>query len=43
MNGRFVSRDGGEMARRLREMMDEAPDASTKNEIMRLADRLEQM
>lgn len=33
----------GEMARKLREMMDDAPDANTKNEIQRLADRVEQM
>lgn len=32
-----------EMARKLREMMDDAPDANTKNEIQRLADRVEQM
>lgn len=42
-NGRFVSRDGSEMARKLREMMEDAPDANTKNEIQRLADRIEQM
>lgn len=33
----------GEMARKLREMMEDAPDANTKNEIQRLADRIEQM
>lgn len=42
-NGRFVSRDGSEMARRLREMMNEAPDDSTRNEIQRLADKMENM
>ena len=42
-NGRFVSRDGSEMARKLREMMDEAPDDSTRQEIQRLADRMESM
>lgn len=42
-NGRFVSRDGGEMANKLREMMEEAPDANTRNEIQRLAEKLENM
>jgi hypothetical protein len=42
-NGRFVSRDGSEMARRLREMMEEAPDDNARREIQRLADRMEQM
>lgn len=43
MNGRFVSRDASEMARKLREMMEEAPDAATKNDIQRLVDKMEQM
>lgn len=42
-NGRFVSRDGSEMARKLREMMESAPDESSKYEIQRLAERMEQM
>lgn len=42
-NGRFVSRDSGEMARRLREMMEEAPDNGTRSELQRLADKMEQM
>lgn len=42
-NGRFVSRDASEMSRRLREMMEEAPDESVKREIERLADRMESM
>lgn len=42
-NGRFVSRDGSEMAHRLREMMEDAPDEHTKREIQRLADKMEQM
>ena len=42
-NGRFVSRDGSEMARRLREIMDEAPDDSTRQKIQRLADEMENM
>ena len=41
--GRFTSRDASEMSRRLREMMEEAPDESTKREIQRLADKMEQM
>lgn len=41
--GRFVSRDASEMARKLREMMEEAPDESTKREIQRLAEKMEQM
>jgi len=42
-NGRFVSRDGSEMARRLREMMEDAPDESVKREIGRLAEKMESM
>lgn len=42
-NGRFVSRDGSEMARRLREMMQEAPDENARMEIQRLADKMESM
>ena len=42
-NGRFVSRDASEMARKLREMMEEAPDEASKREIERLADTMEQM
>ena len=42
-NGRFVSRDGSEMARKLREMMADAPDDSSRQEIQRLAERMEQM
>ena len=41
--GRFVSRDGGEMAHKLREMMEDAPDESVKREIQRLADKMEKM
>lgn len=43
MNGRFVSRDGSEMARKLREMMDEAPDDRIRSEIQRLANKMEDM
>ena len=43
MNGRFVSRDGSEMARKLREMMGEAPDESTRQEMQRLIERVENM
>lgn len=42
-NGRFVSRDASEMARKLREMMEEAPDEASKREIQRLADKMESM
>ena len=42
-NGRFVSRDGSEMARRLREMIAEAPDDNMRQEIQRLADKMENM
>ena len=42
-NGRFVSRDGSEMAHKLREMMEDAPDDRTRQEIQRLADKMEQM
>ena len=41
--GRFVSRDGGEMAHKLREMMNDAPDESVRREIQRLADKMESM
>ena len=41
--GRFVSRDASEMARKLREMMEEAPDEASKREIQRLAEKMEQM
>lgn len=41
--GRFISRDASEMSRKLREMMEDAPDENTKREIQRLADRMEQM
>lgn len=43
MNGRFVSRDGSEIARKMRELMEDAPDENTKREIQKLADRMEQM
>ena len=41
--GRYMSRDGSEMARRLREMMDETTDDSLRGEIRRLADKMESM
>lgn len=41
--GRFTSRDGSEMAHKLREMMADAPDESVKREIQRLADKMEKM
>ena len=41
--GRFVSRDGNEMAHRLREMMEDAPDDATRYEIQRLVDKMERM
>lgn len=43
MNGRFVSRDGSEMAHQLREMMNDAPDERMKSEIERLATKIETM
>ena len=42
-NGRFVSRDASEMSRKLREMMQDAPDENTRMEIQRLADRMDSM
>ena len=42
-NGRFVSRDGSEMAHQLREMMNDAPDERMKSEIERLATKIESM
>ena len=42
-NGRFVSRDGSEMARKLREMMADAPDENSRQEIQRLAEKMESM
>ena len=41
--GRFVSRDASEMARKLREMMEEAPDEASRRDIQRLAEKMEQM
>ena len=41
--GRFTSRDGSEMARKLRAMMEEAPDENARREIQRLADKMESM
>ena len=41
--GRFTMRDGSEMARRLRDMMHDAPDDSVRAELQRLAERMEQM
>lgn len=39
--GRFVSRDGSEMARKLRGMMEDAPDEASRREIQRLAEKME--
>ena len=41
--GRFVSKDGSEMARKLREMMEEAPDEHARRELQRLAAKMESM
>ena len=41
--GRFVSRDASGMARKLREMVDEAPDDASRREIQKLAEKMEQM
>ena len=41
--GRFASRDGSDMARKLRQMMEDAPDDSSRREIERLADKMESM
>lgn len=41
--GRFVSRDGSEMARQLRNMMETAPNDQAREEIRRLADKMENM
>ena len=43
MNGRFVSRDASEMARKLRDMASDAPDDASKREIERLAEKMEQI
>lgn len=43
MNGRFVSRDGSSMARQLREMANDAHDEQTRDEIERLASKIESM
>lgn len=42
-NGRFVSRDGSDMARQLREMAHNSDDEHVKSEIERLAGKIEQM
>lgn len=41
MNGRFVSRDGSDMARQLRDMMADAPDEQTRNDIRKLVEKME--
>ena len=41
--GRFVSRDGSEMAHKLREMMNETTDDTMRYEIKRLAEKMESM
>lgn len=41
--GRFTSRDGSEMAHKLREMMEDAPDEATRSEIQRLVEKMERM
>lgn len=41
--GRFTSRDGSEMAHKLREMMHETTDDGLKAEIRRLAEKMESM
>lgn len=43
MNGRFVSRDASEMSRRLRDLIDDAPDDTMRHEIAKLADKIEDM
>lgn len=42
-NGRFVSRDGSDMARQLREMMNEAPDEHTRRELQHIVEKMENM
>jgi hypothetical protein len=42
-DGRFVSRDGAEVAHKLRDMLGSVPDESTKRELQRLADKMESM
>ena len=42
-NGRFVSRDGSDMARQLRSMMNEAPDEQTRRELQRVVEKMENM
>ena len=42
-NGRFVSRDGSDMARELREMMDKAPDEHTRRELQHIVEKMENM
>ena len=41
MNGRFVSRDASEMARKLREMIDDAPNENMRSELQRLMEKVE--
>ena len=40
-NGRFISRDASDMARQLRDMMEEAPDEQTRNDIRRIVEKIE--
>lgn len=43
MNGSFVSRDASEMARKLREMIDDAPNENMRSELQRLMEKVENM
>lgn len=40
-NGRFVSRDGGDMIRQLRDLMEDAPDEQTRNDIRKVVEKME--
>ena len=42
-NGRFVSRDGSQLARQLREMIAQTDDDATRSELQRLADKMDSM
>ena len=42
-NGRFVSRDASDFSRKLREMMDEAPNDNMRAELQKLMNKAENM
>ncbi len=42
-NGRFVSRDSGDMVHQMRDLMNNAPDEQTRRDMQRIIDKMENM